>query len=485
MLIVHFLAPLMLCSLAWLIPLHGYADVIVPPQRRDLVNPRVTVNTSFDPSSGLYTYQYTVENRSNSQQNVTTFRLATAAPAVMATTPTGWTFLATNSNGRASLTWVATELPPSFVDDGNVIEGAYTIKPGETLSGFDFKSPLEPRNNAVTWYIEGFAKSPKVDDAADLQEQGYDLALLDFTQNSVTGNITGPVAECGDGIENDGDGLTDQADPGCRGSTWPFEDPACNNGVDDDADGLTDHPADSNGCNGKFDLSEVPDCGDSIDSDLDTRIDFPADAGCNSLTDITEDPNCSDGRDNDGDGKTDYPFDPSCPGPVAQSESPACDNAVDDDGDGLNNFPLDPQCIDRFDISETADCGDGKDNDGDRLVDLGDDGCAESASNLTEEYDCSDRIDNDGDGLLDLSDPGCQNGVWFTENPQCDDGLDNDGDGGIDWDGGPGGGSPDPNCSAGWDTKEKGGGCGLGFEVVIVLLPIMAVFARRRRGSRQ
>ena len=47
--------------------------------------------------------------------------------------------------------------------------------------------------------------------------------------------------ECGDGVENDGDGLVDYpADPGCQSATGTVESPACQDGVDNDLDGKID-----------------------------------------------------------------------------------------------------------------------------------------------------------------------------------------------------------------------------------------------------
>ena len=47
--------------------------------------------------------------------------------------------------------------------------------------------------------------------------------------------------ECGDGVENDGDGLVDYpADPGCQSATGTVESPACQDGVDNDLDGRID-----------------------------------------------------------------------------------------------------------------------------------------------------------------------------------------------------------------------------------------------------
>ncbi|HSK00377.1 MAG TPA: hypothetical protein VK932_04010 [Kofleriaceae bacterium] len=64
----------------------------------------------------------------------------------------------------------------------------------------------------------------------------------------------------------------------------------------------------------------VAQCLDGLDNNGDGKIDFPDDPGCESLSDDSEDtvcpgaacPECSDGLDNDGDGLIDYPLDPSC-----------------------------------------------------------------------------------------------------------------------------------------------------------------------------
>jgi DNA-binding beta-propeller fold protein YncE len=45
---------------------------------------------------------------------------------------------------------------------------------------------------------------------------------------------------CNDGIDNDGDGVTDLADAGCKSTVWNIENPECNDGVNNDPDGLVD-----------------------------------------------------------------------------------------------------------------------------------------------------------------------------------------------------------------------------------------------------
>jgi len=66
----------------------------------------------------------------------------------------------------------------------------------------------------------------------------------------------------------------------------------------------------------------------------------------------------------------------------------------------------------------------------------------------------------------------------------CFDGLDNDFDGQVDVDGN--GGSPDPDCTDGFDTTESPPppppGCGIGPELAF-LLPLLAALRRRRAGQ--
>ena len=125
---------------------------------------------------------------------------------------------------------------------------------------------------------------------------------------------------------------------------------------------------------------------------------------------------------------------------------PECSDEVGNDGDGLIDFPADPGCTSAEDLSEAADCNDGLDNDGDGLVDYG-------------------------------SDRGCRNRQeWAREDPACDNGFDDDGDTLVD--------GADPECAASpaWWTDEAGvyhSGCGLGFEIVMVL-PLLAALQRRR-----
>ena len=116
------------------------------------------------------------------------------------------------------------------------------------------------------------------------------------------------------------------------------------------------------------DAGPVTQCNDGIDNDGDGKIDFPDDPGCTSATDDSEDslpaPQCSDGRDNDGDGKVDYPDDPGCFAPQQDDETddcpdgpgcPQCGDGKDNDGNGSKDYPNDPGCSSASDNDEFTD----------------------------------------------------------------------------------------------------------------------------------
>jgi hypothetical protein len=94
---------------------------------------------------------------------------------------------------------------------------------------------------------------------------------------------------------------------------------------------------------------------------------------------------------------------------------------------------------------------------------------------------CADGLDNDADGEVDFGhDPGCEEETDASEKSAfwiCDDGLDNDGDGLVDF-------PADPDCTELTTLQERasrGSRCGLGFELVLALLPLVARTARSQR----
>jgi hypothetical protein len=103
-----------------------------------------------------------------------------------------------------------------------------------------------------------------------------------------------PVEICGNGIDDNSNGLIDCADMACSAlsqcastSTPPAE--ICGNGIDDNSNGLIDC-ADA-ACSALSACSNTPVnavCGNGLDDDSDGLVDFPADKGCSSITDTDE-----------------------------------------------------------------------------------------------------------------------------------------------------------------------------------------------------
>jgi len=134
------------------------------------------------------------------------------------------------------------------------------------------------------------------------------------TQDQAAGT-EGPFGDltCGDGLDNDCDGLTDAVDPDCDEPVVEI----CDNGIDDTGNGLVD--------------CADPECDGFVDGACDTGNAGICAAGtfvCQNLGQVcvqdqqpgTEgpfgSPTCIDGLDNDCDGLTDAD-DPDCAAPVA------------------------------------------------------------------------------------------------------------------------------------------------------------------------
>ena len=187
---------------------------------------------------------------------------------------------------------------------------------------------------------------------------------------------------CTDAFDNDGNGLTDAADPACQGSArTEAVDPRCpkqsecNDGADNDGDGDTDQAdsdCDPRACVGddcpplaaRIDWEgPIPACANGQDDDGDGRIDR-ADPGCQTEGDNNEadplerDDLCDDSTDNDGDGLIDAE-DPGCTDVDAAKRyrfeaQPQCADEIDNDFDGLTDFGQDPDCYGASDDSEAA-----------------------------------------------------------------------------------------------------------------------------------
>ncbi|MBW1757646.1 MAG: hypothetical protein JRJ80_15930, partial [Deltaproteobacteria bacterium] len=78
-----------------------------------------------------------------------------------------------------------------------------------------------------------------------LDRDGDGMPNFSEAQSGTDSANPGSVIDaCMDGIDNDGDGLIDMADPGCASSSARIENPQCSDGFDNDGDGTADFGGD-------------------------------------------------------------------------------------------------------------------------------------------------------------------------------------------------------------------------------------------------
>ena len=248
-----------------------------------------------------------------------------------------------------------------------------------------------------------------------------------------TGFPLAAVELCGDGLDNDADGLTDCDDSDCAvaaNCSLPSFETDCTNGLDDDGDLLTD--CEDNDCIGAIGCGEplVEFCSDGVDNDLDGMTDC-ADADCASDPGCVVLPPevCGDGLDNDGNGLTDC-ADSACASDAACS---AADAGTDADVDALTDTGTALLCggvaCVGAEVCKTTPAGDlclvpcvtqidcaagsictlwGCVNDADAgtdATDVTDTGTITDTGTGAEI--CNDGIDNDGNGWVDCDDGAC------------------------------------------------------------------------------
>ncbi len=140
-----------------------------------------------------------------------------------------------------------------------------------------------------------FARAVPENQPADTSLYGNDGITIDLFayRDEILEVIDTP--DCGDGLDDDLDGLVDLADPGCKDLNDPDEREegvACDNGLDDDGDSLFDYPDDP-GCADPGDPDErgaIFQCDNGLDDDGDLLIDYPDDDGCLHPTGLIEAP---------------------------------------------------------------------------------------------------------------------------------------------------------------------------------------------------
>ena len=108
-----------------------------------------------------------------------------------------------------------------------------------------------------------------------------------FESKSAGFRVASLARECDDGLDNDGDGLTDLADPGCADASDLDEHAPtlpCDDGADNDGDGWADYLAAGGGdpaCASPTSPRENTECQDGINNDWSTGIDFDGGASVN------------------------------------------------------------------------------------------------------------------------------------------------------------------------------------------------------------
>ena len=161
---------------AGLLPISALADIHHYPERLDYPV-QVTAQTSYDPATHFYTYAYTVANPSSNPSGVE-FMEVQVEPGVDIITdvrsPTDWASNYIEADGKIG--WmmgdVAKYIPPDYVGDDHTTPpyGPF-IQPGQTLSGFSFKSFSPPGSGlGIT---QTFAQLPSADDAGELDGLPY------------------------------------------------------------------------------------------------------------------------------------------------------------------------------------------------------------------------------------------------------------------------------------------------------------------------
>jgi len=243
--------------------------------------------------------------------------------------------------------------------------------------------------------------------------------------------------DCANGLDEDGDGLTDCLDPDCASSPLcPAVNDECSGAV---AIGLGSSPFENT--NAPVDGPLV--CDPDISGDL-WFLHTPADSGLLSVA------TCSISGTLGDTVLVAYDGTAGCPGPTGAAL------ACDDDACGSQSELLVPVTagvplliqvggrggsvgdgVLRLERREGS-CADGLDDDGDGLIDCDDPDC--DLDPACDELDCSDGIDGDGDGLTDCADPDCAGETVCEEFANCADGIDNDLDGLVD--------CADPECAA-------------------------------------
>jgi hypothetical protein len=155
-----------------------------------------------------------------------------------------------------------------------------------------------PATLTLTGDPAGFAEGTTTETNVTLTAVGFPDQVITVPVTLAAGNtfVVGDTSTCGNGLDDDADGLTDLEDPGCTEVGDANErDPAleCDDGVDNDGDGRVDAGAGGDlGCQSPKWRTEAPACQDGLDNDGDGRVDFDGGASVGAPL-ASRDPYCT------------------------------------------------------------------------------------------------------------------------------------------------------------------------------------------------
>lgn len=170
-----------------------FAQAVACPAPPNQVMPTVTMQMTYDATSGLYTYTYSVTNGASSAQAIDSFSIDFASGMTNATSPTGWYGGVLYTNQTYGWDAVAVSNPDAVVDGGTAPQSSVQIQPGQTLAGFSLQSMKGP--GPVKYYIRGYAPIPQQpsEQAAETLAEQCPLAVGKMLDVALVGTTTGAV----------------------------------------------------------------------------------------------------------------------------------------------------------------------------------------------------------------------------------------------------------------------------------------------------
>jgi hypothetical protein len=177
--------------LAWILALLLATPSMAGVELANDIRANVSVVTSFDSNTGLYTYRYTITNHAQSTKLLHEFHIPLRGASILnVQAPWGWegyVMVDQSSIGWCACAEEGVIIPDGYVDDGRALPSSFAVVPGETLSGFSFQSAFPP--SPGLFYAGAWV--PILVEGVDFPDgQGPDIP--DFPSNLWQGSVSGP-----------------------------------------------------------------------------------------------------------------------------------------------------------------------------------------------------------------------------------------------------------------------------------------------------